>query len=124
MIIGVGADICTIERIQRALEQFGEKFLNRIYTPGERAYSLKKKNPFPHLAGMFAAKEATRKAFGDRINGLSWTQIEVIHSASGRPILQMHAQVKQRLKAMGIHKTHLSISHDKPHAIAIVIFES
>lgn len=124
MIIGLGFDLCSVYRIKKTCRRSGEKFLDRVFTPIEKAYSLKKKNPFPHLAGMFAAKEAARKAFGDSIGEIGWKKIEVLHSPSGRPILNMYGAAKEKLSVMGIQRTHLSISHDKTQAIAVVIFES
>ena len=124
MIIGLRVDFCPIDRIKRACQGYGDRFLDRVLTPGEKAYSLKRNNPFPHIAGMFAAKEAARKAFGDGISGIGWTEIEIVHSISGRPMFDMHGFAKERLMEMGVQRTHLSITHDKLLAIAVAIFEN
>jgi holo-[acyl-carrier protein] synthase len=123
MIRGIGIDICDIERIERACKDLGEGFLDRLFTKGEKAYGLERKNPFPHLAGMFAAKEAARKGFGERLTGIGWTDIEVVHLPSGMPSLAMHGKAYNQLKEMDIQKVHLSISHEKKYAIAMVIYE-
>ena len=124
MIKGIGIDLIAIDRIRRACTRLGDAFMNRIFTAGERMYAGKKRDPFPHLAGIFAAKEAARKAFGDSIGGIGWSDIEVAHSGSGRPHLAMHGRAEAIIKEMGIARTHLSITHDDPQAIAMVIFES
>ncbi|MGA1843280.1 MAG: holo-ACP synthase [bacterium] len=124
MIRGIGIDLIAIERIRRACTRLGDAFMNRIFTTDERAYADKKRNPFPHLAGIFAAKEAARKAFGDGIGGVGWSDIEVTHCSSGRPHLAMHGRAAILMRQMGITRTHLSITHDDPQAIAMVIFES
>ncbi len=123
MIIGIGIDICSIDRIEGIYKRHGDRFINRIFTPGEVAYCFKKKNPFPHLAGIFAAKEATKKAFRDRLNEIAIDEIEVVHLASGRPMLKLAGTSEERAGVIGIKKIHLSISHDQPLAVAIVIFE-
>jgi len=124
MIKGIGVDLATIDRIKQAYLRTGDPFLKRVFTAEERAYTRGKKDPFPHLAGIFAAKEAARKAFGDSLKGIGWTEIEVVHASSGRPKLNMHGHAGAKLKELGIKRIHLSITHDKPQAVAIVIFES
>ena len=84
MIIGIGTDIVEVNRIRKSVEQYDERFLNKIFTEVELKYSMKKKNKFQHLAGRFAAKEAVSKAFGTGLSqGLSLQHIEVTNDDLG-----------------------------------------
>ena len=83
MILGIGVDIIEISRIQKAIERWGEGFLNHVFTPEEIAYAQKHKFPYPHFAGRFAAKEAVYKALGDPQAG--WKDIIVTNDEKGKP---------------------------------------
>ena len=125
MIVGTGTDLTEIDRIASSVERFGERFLQRIYTPGEIRYCLQKKNSAESLAARFAAKEAGAKALGTGIaKGVSWREIEVIHLPGGRPSLRLHGRAAERAAAMGVTSLHLSLSHSRVMAIATVILES
>lgn len=96
MIYGIGIDIIEIERIQKSIERFGQKFLRRIFTDKELEYSLNKANKYQHLAARFAAKEAIAKALsfnGD--NGFSWQDIEIINQPNGRPVPYLFRKMKE-----------------------------
>lgn len=96
MIYGIGIDIIEIERIEKSVERFGDKFLNRIFTRKELEYCLSKASKYQHLAARFAAKEAIAKALsfnGDR--GFSWQDIEITNKPNGRPVPQLFNRMKQ-----------------------------
>ena len=89
-ILGIGLDATDIPRLADVLERYGDRFLQRVFTPGEIAYCTRRRNPAPHLAGRFAAKEAAMKALGTgHSRGVLWKDIEVIRGG-GPPRLQLH----------------------------------
>ena len=89
-ILGLGFDATDIPRIATTFERYGERFLRRVFTDGEIAYCTRRRNPVPHLAGRFAAKEAAMKALGTgHSRGVLWKDIEVVR-ASGPPQLRLH----------------------------------
>lgn len=125
MIVGTGVDLIEIERVKLAHQKHGERFIERLYTKAEAAYCLRKKDPYPSLAGRFAAKEAVIKAFSHGFGGRwKWTQIEVVRSLSGKPDLKFTGILEQLRVERGIDRVHLSIAHSKRDATANVIFES
>jgi holo-[acyl-carrier protein] synthase len=86
MIVGSGIDLTEIGRIQQSIDRFGSRFLNRVFTPAEQAYCLRKRNSAESFAARFAAKEAAAKALGTGISqGVSWLEIEVVRERGGRP---------------------------------------
>jgi len=125
LIVGTGVDLMEIARIQDSLDRFGERFLNRVYTPKELAYCTRKKNCAESLAARFAAKEAGAKALGTGISkGVNWREIEVTHLPGGRPALIFHGRAAERAATMGVTASHLSLSHSRDLAIAQVVLES
>lgn len=125
MIVGTGVDLMEIARIQDSLDRFEERFLNRVYTPKEIAYCMRKKNCAESLAARFAAKEAGAKALGTGIaKGVNWREIEVTHLPGGRPTLIFHGRAAERAATMGVTAAHLSLSHGRDLAIAQVVLES
>ena len=123
-VIGIGTDLAQIERFNKFLEP-GNKVLERIFTQGERNYSLKMHSPAAHLAARFAAKEAFLKALGTGLrNGLSWQQIEVVRDELGCPSLLLSGRAVEMMNERGARKTHLSYSHDGNYAVAAVILET
>ncbi|MCM3878762.1 MAG: holo-ACP synthase [Vicinamibacterales bacterium] len=120
-IIGIGMDAAEIDRIEAAVARFGDKFLRRVFTEGEIAYATRRRNPAPHLAGRFAAKEAAMKALGTgNAHGVFWRDIEVVRQG-GPPQLRFHggaARHFERLKASG---SLLTITHSQTLAIAQVM---
>jgi holo-[acyl-carrier protein] synthase len=124
MILGVGIDIIEVARIRAAVERLGERFLERILTPGERGYCGTFANPAPHWAARFAAKEAVSKAFGTGIGTrLSWQDIEVARHASGQPYVILHPQGRRLLESVGADRLHLSLSHTQQYAAAVATLE-
>lgn len=123
MIVGHGIDIVETIRIRQMAERHGEHFLDRVYTPAERAYCAKNpKRYFEHLAGRFAAKEAVLKALGTGwSNGIGWTDIEILPAATGSPILKLSGGAGEIARQLGITDWHVSISHISTHATASAI---
>ena len=121
---GVGIDLTRITRFRKFLEP-GNKVLERIFSPDERQYALQMKDPAPHLAARFAAKEAFLKALGTGLrDGLTWQQVCVVRDSLGCPSLQLSGRAAELLAARGASKAHLSYSHDGDYAVATVILES
>ena len=127
MIIGIGSDLCNIERIQNSLERFGERFVNRVFTDVERAKAASR----PHtmagtLAKRFAAKEAFSKAVGTGFKrGVYMKDIGVVNAPSGAPTLQLTGGARARLDALApaghAMTVHLTMTDDHPWAQAFVI---
>jgi holo-[acyl-carrier protein] synthase len=114
-IIGLGTDIIEIDRIQEALDKYGMRFLNKMFTEAEQAYCLKHSQPARHLAGRFAAKEAVVKALGSGFrDGISFLDIEVVNDEQGKP----HVRFSPKLQHYTVL---LSISHCKQYATATAI---
>lgn len=122
-IIAIGTDIASVSRISQALIR-NPAFADRICTPGEKAYCTKAGNIRPtHIAGHFAAKEAASKALGKGIGVIGWHDIEITHDAEGAPQLLLHGAAAKRADALNCRRTFISISHEKDHAIAMVVLE-
>ena len=125
MIAGIGIDLIMIERIKKAVEKWGEPFLNRVFTKNEQSYSYSYERPFPYLAGRFGAKEAFLKAIGTGWGkGVRWTDIEVIRDENGRPKINVSDGLNDILLEKGIKDISVSISHEKDYAIALVVLVS
>jgi holo-[acyl-carrier protein] synthase len=124
VIIGIGVDLIEIDRVKQAHKKQGSRFIQRLFTHSEAKYCLKKKDPYPSLAGRFAAKEAIIKAFSHGFgSSWKWTDIEVTRAANGRPSVRLRASVEKLRKQRKIKHIHLSIAHSKRDATAIVILE-
>ena len=120
-IIGIGLDATEIDRIEAAVARFGDRFLRRVFTEGEIAYATRRRNPAPHLAGRFAAKEAAMKALGTgHSQGVLWRDIEVVR-VSGPPQLRFHGAAARRFERMNAGGSLLTITHSQTLAIAQVM---
>ena len=117
-MLTTGVDIIEIERIQRALERWGDRFLRRIYTEDEAAYCRGRP---PNLAGRFAAKEAAMKALGTGLRGVGWKDIEVVRNQAGAPSVLLHGRAKVRAETLGVRELSLSLSHSRNYAVAFVV---
>jgi len=125
MIVGTGIDIAEVSRIQQAVERFGDRFLNRIFTDGEMHYCDSKANRMERYAARFAAKEAAMKALGTGWNhGVRWRDCEVTRMPGGRPTIAFHGKAAEFAAQLGVKNAALSISHTAEQAIAQVILES
>lgn len=120
-MIRTGVDIIEIERVRRAVERHGERFLQRIYTADELAYCGGR---MESLAVRFAAKEAAVKALGTgswRAN-VCWTDVEVVREASsGAPALALHNSAYDHAQALALAEWSLSLSHSRDYAVAFVV---
>lgn len=124
MIVGSGIDLTEIGRVQKAVDRFGERFLNRVFTAAEQAYCLRKRNAAESLAARFAAKEAGAKALGTGISrGVNWLEIEVIREPGGRPTLRFHGRAAQIAERLGVAHAALSLTHTGSLAMASVVLE-
>ena len=124
MIIGIGTDLAEVPRIRRSIENYGDRFLQRIYTEGERAYSSRKANAAERFAARFAAKEAGMKAIGTGLrHGITWKDFEVVNEPSGRPTLVLSGVAKQIAERLGTQRISLSLTHTAEMAFAVVVLE-
>ena len=127
MIVGIGSDLCNIERIERSLERFGDRFLDRVFTATERDKANSR--PFTRagtLAKRFAAKEAFSKAVGTGFKrGVFMKDIGVVNAPSGAPTLELTGGARQRLDALApaghAIDIHLTLTDEYPWAQAFVI---
>ena len=120
-IIGVGIDATEISRIADSIERWGDRFVNRVFTPGEIAYCRRKRDSASSFAARFAAKEAAMKALGTgHSRGVFWTGIEVVRR-HGPPLLAFHGGAAARFAQMGGTGSLLTLTHSREMAIAHVL---
>ena len=125
MIVGTGIDVAEVPRIAAAVERWGDRFLNRIFTAGERKYCDAKANRIERYAARFAAKEAGMKALGTGWSrGVRWRDIEVMRRPGGRPTLAFHGRAGEVAAALQATRVSISLTHTAAEAIAHVILES
>ncbi|MBI4903473.1 MAG: holo-ACP synthase [Acidobacteria bacterium] len=125
MIVGTGVDLADVRRIREAIERYGRRFVERVFTAGEIAYVESKANKYERYAARFAAKEAGMKAIGtgwDR--GTGWHDFEVVNLPSGQPRLELHGKAGEIVKQMGVQRVHLSLTHTAENGMAFVVLES
>jgi holo-[acyl-carrier protein] synthase len=122
VIVGVGIDVCSIDRMRRALERHGDRFFARICSPAERD-DLNGRDAATALAGRFAVKEAFAKAL-DGARGVGWHEVEVRRTASGRPELALSGNAVRTVERFGADAWHVSITHDAGVAVAVVVLEA
>jgi len=126
-IVGLGIDVIEIHRIEETVHRHGEKFLNRIFTGKERELCLSRKDSASCLAARFAAKEALYKAlaaFHDENFVLPFKNIEILKDESGKPFFKFYDKALKTIDSIGAADFHLSITHSRIFAAAIVIIES
>ena len=119
MIIGLGIDLAEVERYRFDAVRLA-RFARRVYTDEEMRYAMRKRHWPERLAGFFAAKEATRKAFG---HAIPWRDVGVSHERSGRPIIRLFGAADGLLAARGVRAVHLTITHTATTAAAVVVLE-
>jgi holo-[acyl-carrier protein] synthase len=120
-ILGLGLDATDIPRIADVFARYGDRFLRRIFTAGEIAYCTRRKNPVPHLAARFAAKEAGMKALGTgHSRGVLWQDLEVVR-VSGPPQLRLHGGAAARAQRLGVESSLLTLTHSESLAVAQVL---
>ncbi len=115
-----GVDLIEIERIEKAVARLGARFVNRVFTEGERAYA---QGRGPQLAARFAAKEAAAKILGTGLwrQGVSWQDIEIVNEPGGKPHLRLNGEAARRAASLGLHHWSVSLSHSRGDAIAFVV---
>ena len=124
MIVGTGIDIVEVPRIAAAVERFGDRFLQRVFTESEIRYCQSKQNMMERLAARFAAKEAGFKAIGTGWrHGVTWQDVEVSREPGGRPTICFRGQAGEFAARLGARRASLSLSHTAEQAIAHVILE-
>ncbi len=122
LIYGIGIDIIKIERVKSAAERWGDRFLRKVFADGEIAYCFRISDPYPSLSVRFAAKEALIKALGSRA-GVSFRDIEVVNSESGRPSVEVRGRLRDLFEKNSLICAHLSLSHEREYGVACVVIE-
>jgi holo-[acyl-carrier protein] synthase len=129
MILGIGSDICDARRIAKVIERHGDRFIDRIFTPAERAKAERRRNRFETYAKRFAAKEACAKALGTGLRaGVWWRDIGVVNLPGGRPTLELTGGARRRLDALtpaGYQaRIDLTMTDEGPMAQALVVISA
>jgi holo-[acyl-carrier protein] synthase len=129
MILGIGSDITDVRRIAKVIERHGDRFIDRVFTPTERAKAERRRNRVETYAKRFAAKEACAKALGTGLRaGVWWRDMGVVNLSSGRPTLELTGGAKRRLAAItpvGYEaRIDLTITDEGPTAQALVIISA
>lgn len=122
----IGIDLIEVQRIEAAVSRWGDRFLRRVFTPGEIAYCAGRPQS---LAARWAAKEAVSKALGTgwapqeahEAGWIDWIEIEVVRQESGEPGIRLHGKARERADALGIFGWRLSLSHTREHAVAMAL---
>jgi holo-[acyl-carrier protein] synthase len=119
----VGVDLIEVTRVERVLTRYGERFLQRVFTPAEVRYT---RGRVPELAVRFAAKEAVAKALGVGVrmlaaDGVDWREVEVLGDHRGRPEVTLHGRAAERAAELGLSQWAVSLSHTREHAVAFVV---
>jgi holo-[acyl-carrier protein] synthase len=124
MILGTGIDIVAVDRIRAVLERQKMRFMERVFTPKEQSYCNAYRDPAPHYAVRFAAKEAFLKALGTGWSGgIRWVDVEVRREEGKAPVIQIHGEAAQVAARMQVRIVHVSLSHSSENAVATVILE-
>jgi holo-[acyl-carrier protein] synthase len=120
--MSVGIDLVQVSRVSHSLEQFGERFMRRLFTEDEIAYATASPSLVAErLAARLAAKEAAIKALDLAEEGVGWREIEVARTRSGAPTLVLHGTAHERARAAGVSTVEVSMSHEGDYATAVVI---
>lgn len=125
MVVGSGIDVVEIGRIERALARRGERFAQRVFTPGEIADCRRRRRPARHFALRFAAKEAAMKALGTGWGaGVGWHDVEVVRGgAGGEPSLRLRGGAEARARGTRAVRARLALAAGRRHALAVVLLE-
>ena len=122
MILGIGIDLLEVEKIEKGIQS--EVYLRKVFTEQEIADCRSMSNAAERFAGKFAAKEAFMKAIGKGIRQEVWfTQIEVLNRENGQPFIQANGEAQISLMELDVKNIHVSITHTKQHAAAVVVLE-
>ena len=118
MNLRTGVDLIEIERIDATIQHYGQRFLERVFTPRELAEVGEN---VASLAVRFAAKEATAKALGTGIGDVGWQEIEILHGPARQPNLYLHGRASDLADSLELETWSLSLTHNQSHAIALVV---
>ena len=118
IMYSVGIDLIEIDRIEAAIDRWGERFFKRVYTEAEREHC---RDRAPELAARFAAKEAVMKALGTGIKGVGWREIEVLPNRDGKPLVYLYGGARHRAEELGLGEIVISLSHSRDYALASAI---
>jgi holo-[acyl-carrier protein] synthase len=123
MTLSVGVDIVELDRIQRMMDRYGERFLDRVYTPGELVRYRYRPS---ELAARFAAKEAVSKALGVGLrqisaHGIGWHDVEVLPDPFGKPIVYLSGYARELAEEQDLGQWAISLSHGRDYAVAFVV---
>ena len=118
LVPSTGVDVIQIDRVRRALDRHGQRFLRRVYTPEEAAFC---RGRVHELAARFSAKEATMKALGTGARGVGWREIEVLPNRRGKPLIYLYGRARRRADAIGLRSIDVTLTHDGGIAIAVVM---
>jgi holo-[acyl-carrier protein] synthase len=125
MILGTGVDIVSVGRVRGILQRQKTRFVERVFTPGEQGYCNTHRDPAPHYAVRFAAKEALLKALGTGwSSGIRWIDVEVQREEGKAPVIRIHGQAARIAARMQVRAIHASLSHSEENAVATVVLES
>lgn len=120
--LGLGCDLVEVVRVREVHERHGQRLLDRLFTPEEQAYCLAMKNPYPHLAARFAAKEAVSKAFGTGIGReFTWKSVGIVRDEHGAPQAVLDELGQALLRELGGNKVLVSLSHTTSLAQAVAL---
>ena len=124
MIFGTGIDIIEIDRIKHSIIKYSDRFKNKVFTQKEIDYCHSQADPAKHFAARFSVKEAVLKCFGTGMTGgILWKDIEVDKKKSGQPTLNLYGKGEELFNQLRLKHIHISITHDKSHAVAHAIAE-
>jgi holo-[acyl-carrier protein] synthase len=118
MNLRTGVDLIELERVEATIERYGQRFLERVFTPRELAEVGEN---VASLAVRFAAKEATAKALGTGIGDVGWQEIEILRGAARQPNLYLHGRASDLADSLDLETWSLSLTHNQSHAIALVV---
>lgn len=114
----VGVDLVEVPRIARALQRWGDRFLQRVYSAAEIALC---RGRVPELAARFAGKEAISKALGTGLVGVDWREMEVLSNPRGKPLVRLSGRAQARAQSIGLIHWAISLTHTTEHAMAMVV---
>lgn len=122
-ILRTGVDLVEIDRLEQLNPAIRERFLQRVFTPGElNTHSGRgEETAWGSLTGRFAAKEAVVKALGSGIGPVRWQEIEILTGPQGEPMLELHGEARRIADQLGLETWSISISHSRTHAVAVAV---
>lgn len=124
MILGIGIDLCDVERMRRQLETPAAGLVAAVFLPAEIAYCSPKRRPEEHFAARFAAKEAVVKALAAAGGeGVFWQEVEIVRTPGGQPTVVLHGRLRALATDLGVRRIHLSLTHTAGAAAAVAVAE-